>query len=165
MTLSGPAPLADNHEVAEFNSGVTELDEWLRRRARSNQTSGASRTFVVCEQSRVVAYYALASGALKQPEAPGRFRRNMPDPIPVAVLGRLAIDQSYQGRGIGKALVRDAGLRLLNAAEILGIRGMLVHAISDDARAFYEAVGFLPSPSDPMMLMVGLQDLTRALNP
>ena len=165
MTLSGPAPLVDNHEVAEFNSGVTELDEWLRRRARSNQTSGASRTFVVCEQSRVVAYYALASGALKQPEAPGRFRRNMPDPIPVAVLGRLAIDQSYQGRGIGKALVRDAGLRLLNAAEILGIRGMLVHAISDDARAFYEAVGFLPSPSDPMMLMVGLQDLTRALNP
>ncbi len=102
--------------------------------------------------------------AVKQPEAPGRFRRNMPDPIPVAVLGRLAIDQSYQGRGIGRALVRDAGLRLLNAAEILGIRSVLVHAISDDARAFYEAVGFLPSPSDPMMLMVGLNNLSIALN-
>nr|WP_246699096.1 GNAT family N-acetyltransferase [Rhizobium sp. BK491] len=157
--------MADHHELAEFNSGVVELDDWLRRRARSNQASGASRTFVVCEESRVIAYYALASGAVKQPEAPGRFRRNMPDPIPVAVLGRLAIDQSYQGRGIGRASVRDAGLRLLNAAEVLGIRGMLVHAISDDARAFCEAVGFRSSPSDPMILMVGLRDLNNALNP
>jgi GNAT superfamily N-acetyltransferase len=155
--------LADHHELAEFNSGVPELDDWLRRRARANQAGGASRTFVVCEGSRAIAYYALASGAVKQPEAPGRFRRNMPDPIPVAVLGRLAIDKSYQGRGIGRALVRDAGLRLLNAAEVLGIRGLLVHAISDDARAFYEAVGFLSSPSDSMMLMVGLHDLNNAL--
>ncbi|MDR6667841.1 GNAT family N-acetyltransferase [Rhizobium sp. 1399] len=164
MTLSAPIPLADHHELSEFNSRVPELDDWLRRRARANQAGGASRTFVVCEENRVIAYYALASGAVKQPEAPGRFRRNMPDPIPVAVLGRLAIDQSYQRRGIGRALVRDAGLRLLNAAEILGIRGLLVHAISDDARTFYEAVGFLPSPSDPMMLMVGLNDLNSALN-
>ncbi|MBB2684902.1 GNAT family N-acetyltransferase [Rhizobium sp. H4] len=163
MTFSPPAPLADHHELAEFSSGVAELDEWLRRRARANQAGGASRTFVVCRGNRVIAYYALASGAVRQPEAPGRFRRNMPDPVPVAVLGRLAIDQSHQGRGIGRALVRDAGLRLLNAAEILGIRGLLVHAISDDARAFYEAVGFLPSPSDPMILMVGLHDLNGAL--
>ncbi|MBX5030198.1 GNAT family N-acetyltransferase [Rhizobium lentis] len=163
MTLSPPAPLADHHELAEFRSGVPELDDWLRRRARANQASGASRTFVVCEANRVVAYYALASGAVRQPEAPGRFRRNMPDPIPVAVLGRLAIDRAYQGRGLGRALVRDAGLRLLNAAEIIGIRALLVHAISDEARAFYEAVGFLPSPSDPMMLMVGLHDLDSAL--
>ncbi|AJC81764.1 GCN5-related N-acetyltransferase protein (plasmid) [Rhizobium etli bv. phaseoli str. IE4803] len=163
MTFSPPAPLADHHELAEFSSGVAELDEWLRRRARANQAGGASRTFVVCRGNRVIAYYALASGAVRQPEAPGRFRRNMPDPVPVAVLGRLAIDQSHQGRGIGRALVRDAGLRLLNAAEILGIRGLLVHAISDDARGFYEAVGFLPSPSDPMMLMVGLHDLNSAL--
>jgi predicted N-acetyltransferase YhbS len=155
---------ADHHELAEFDSGVSELDDWLHRRARANQVSGASRTFVVCEGNRVVAYYALASGAVKPPEAPGRFRRNMPDPIPVAVLGRLAIDQSYQGQGIGRALVRDVGLRLLNAAEILGIRGVLVHAISDGARAFYEAVGFLPSPKDPMMLMVGLHDLKSALD-
>jgi GNAT superfamily N-acetyltransferase len=163
VTLSVPTPLADHHELAEFSSGVPELDDWLRRRAHANQVGGSSRTFVVCEGSRVIAYYALASGAVKQPEAPGRFRRNMPDPIPVAVLGRLAIDQSDQGRGIGRALVRDAGLRLLNAAEILGIRGLLVHAISDDARAFYKAVGCLSSPSNPMMLMVGLHDLNSAL--
>lgn len=164
MNLTSPAPLAEHHELVEFNSGVPELDDWLRRRARANQASGASRSFVVCEENRVVAYYALASGAVRTPEAPGRFKRNMPDPIPVAVLGRLAIDLSYQGRGIGRALVRDAGLRLLNAAEILGIRGVLVHAISDEARAFYEAVGFMPSPSDPMMLMVGLKDLSSALS-
>lgn len=164
MTLTAPALLADQHELAEFNSGVPELDDWLRRRARPNQASGASRTVVVCEGNRVVGYYALASGAVKQPEAPGRLRPNMPDPIPVAVLGRLAIDQAHQGCGIGRALVRDAGLRLLHAAEVLGIRGVLVHAISDDVKAFYEAVGFLPSPCDPMMLMVGLRDLNGALN-
>lgn len=164
MTLSAPVPLADHHELADFDSGVPELDDWLRRRARANQASGASRTFVACEEDRVVAYYALASGAVKQPEAPGRLRRNMPDPIPVAVLGRLAIDRNWQGRGLGRALMRDAGLRLLRAAEILGIRGLLVHAISEDARAFYLAIGFLPSPSDPMTLMVGLHDLNSALN-
>lgn len=163
MKLSAPTPLGDQHELDGFGSGVVELDNWLRRRARANQASGASRTFVVCETNRVIAYYALASGAIRQPEAPGRFRRNMPDPIPIAVLGRLAIDQTYQRRGIGRALVRDACLRLLNAAAIIGIRGVLVHAISDDARAFYEALGFLPSPSDPMMLMVGLHDLNNAL--
>ena len=164
MILSSPVPLAEHHEIVEFDSGVPELDDWLRRRARANQAGGASRTFVVCEGNRVIGYYALASGAVRTPEAPGRFKRNMPDPIPVAVLGRLAIDRTYQGRGIGRALVRDAGLRLLNAAEILGIRGLLVHAISDDARSFYEAVGFLPSPSDPMMLMIGLRDLSNVLN-
>jgi GNAT superfamily N-acetyltransferase len=164
VTIIAPSPLADHHELAEFDCGVSELDNWLLRRARANQVSGASRTFVVCEGSRVIAYYALASGAVKSPEAPGRLRRNMPDPIPVAVLGRLAIDRSYHGRGIGRALVRDVGLRLLNAAEILGIRGVLVHAISEEARAFYEAVGFLPSPLDPMMLMIGLGDLNSALD-
>jgi len=164
VTLTSPAPLAEHHELVGFDSGVSELDDWLRRRARVNQASGASRTFVVCDGNRVVAYYALASGAVRTPEVPGRFKRNMPDPIPVAGLGRLAIDRTYQGRGIGRALVRDAGLRLLNAAEILGIRGVLVHAISDDARTFYEAVGFLPSPSDPLMLMIGLKDLSNALS-
>ncbi|WP_348270771.1 GNAT family N-acetyltransferase [Rhizobium sp. Root1212] len=83
--------------------------------------SGAPRIVVVCEGSHVIGYYALASGTVKLPEAPGRFRCNIPDPIPVAVLGRLAVDRAYQGKGFGRALVRDMGLRLLNAAEIFGI--------------------------------------------
>lgn len=165
MTLSAPVPLADHHELAEFNSGVAELDDWLVKRARSNQASGASRTFVLCEGNRVVGYYALASGAVAQAEAPGKIRRNMPDPIPFAVLGRLAIDTAYQGKGIGRAMVRDAGFRLLQAAEVLGIRGLLVHAISEDAKAFYLALGFTPSPLDPMMLMVTLRDLSAAVSP
>jgi hypothetical protein len=99
VTLTSPVPLAEHHELVEFDSGVPELNDWLRRRARANQAGGASRTFVVCEGNRVVAYYALASGAARTPEAPGRLKRNMPDPIPVAVLGRLAIDRTYQGRG------------------------------------------------------------------
>lgn len=165
MTLSAPVPLADHHELAEFTSGVGELDDWLVKRARSNHASGASRTFVLCEGNRVVGYYALASGAITQAEAPGKIRRNMPDPIPFAVLGRLAIDTAYQGKGIGRAMVRDAGFRLLQAAEVLGIRGLLVHAISEDAKAFYLALGFTPSPLDPMMLMVTLRDLSAAVSP
>jgi GNAT superfamily N-acetyltransferase len=163
VKLTAPAPLADHHDLSNFASGEPQLDDWLRRRARPNQAHGASRTFVVCDGLRVVAYYALASGAVKTAEATGRLRRNMPDPIPVAVLGRLAIDETYQGRGLGRAMVRDAGLRLLNAAEVLGIRGVLVHAISEEARGFYQAVGFLPSPLDPMVLMIGLADLEKAL--
>lgn len=162
MTLSAPVPLADHHELAGFNSGVAELDDWLVKRARSNQASGASRTFVLCEGNRVVGYYALASGAVTQAEAPGKIRRNMPDPIPFAVLGRLAIDTAHQGNGVGRAMVRDAGFRLLQAAEVLGIRGLLVHAISEEAKAFYLALGFTPSPLDPMMLMVTLRDLSAA---
>lgn len=162
MTLSAPVPLADHHELAGFNSGVAELDDWLVKRARSNQASGASRTFVLCEGNRVVGYYAIASGAVTQAEAPGKIRRNMPDPIPFAVLGRLAIDTAHQGNGVGRAMVRDAGFRLLQAAEVLGIRGLLVHAISEEAKAFYLALGFTPSPLDPMMLMVTLRDLSAA---
>ncbi|SEM19904.1 Acetyltransferase (GNAT) domain-containing protein [Bosea lupini] len=165
MTLSAPVPLADHHELAGFNSGVAELDDWLLKRARSNQASGASRTFVLCEGNRVVGYYALASGAVTQAEAPGKIRRNMPDPIPFAVLGRLAIDTAHQGKGVGRAMVRDAGFRLMQAAEVLGIRGLLVHAISEEAKAFYLALGFTPSPLDPMMLMVTLRDLSAVASP
>ncbi|TNC49568.1 GNAT family N-acetyltransferase [Rubellimicrobium rubrum] len=163
MTLSAPAPLADHHLLSDFDSGVPSLDDWLKRRARANQASGASRTFVLCEGERVVAYYALASGAVKGIEAPGRFRRNMPDPIPVVVLGRLAIDRSLQSRGIGRALVRDALLRVAQAGKLIGIHGVLVHALSDAARAFYLAVGFEPSPLDPMTMMATVTDLRHAI--
>lgn len=164
VSLSAPAPLADYHQLDAFNSGVATLDDWLKRRARANQASRASRTFVVCEDNRVVAYYALASGAVSAAEAPGKFRRNMPNPIPVAVLARLAVDHRYQGRGLGRGLFRDGALRVLNAAEAIGIRGIMVHAISDEARAFYLALGFDPSPFEPMTLMVRLSDLASALS-
>ncbi len=118
---------------------------------------------MVPEGRRVVAYYALASGAIAVAGSVGRFRRNMPDPIPVAVLGRLAVDRRVQGRGLGRALFRDCALRVAHAAGTIGIRGILVHAISDEARAFYQALGFDPSPGDRMTLMVMLQDVRRMI--
>ncbi|MFT4148638.1 MAG: GNAT family N-acetyltransferase [Paracoccaceae bacterium] len=163
MKVSAPEPLTERHDLEAFASGEDSLDQWLRRRAMRNQITGASRTFVACEDLRVVAFYALASSAIMADAAPGRFRRNMPDLIPVVVLGRLAIDRSLQGRGFGRALVRDAGRRVVQAADAIGIRGLLVHALSDDARAFYEKVGFEPSPLDPMVLMVTLADLKASL--
>jgi GNAT superfamily N-acetyltransferase len=155
--------LADQHQLGAFNSGVPTLDEWLRRRARANQVSGASRSFVVCADDIVVGYYALASGAINAAATPSRFRRNMPEPIPVAVLGRLAVDQTWHGQGIGRALFRDSALRVMQAAEAIGIRGMLVHAISEEAKAFYVALGFSESPLEPMTLMVTLTDLRATL--
>ncbi len=133
------------------------LDDWLKRRAIANQISGASRTYIVTfDLENVVAYYALASGALAQSEAPSGLKRNMPDPIPMAILGRLAVDQRYQGQGLGTALLQDAVLRVQQAAAIMGIRGILVHAISDDARLFYERHGFAGSPTQPMTLLLSL---------
>ncbi|MGA7564430.1 MAG: GNAT family N-acetyltransferase [Desulfobaccales bacterium] len=165
MPLSEPEPLADAHELAEFSSGVPSLDDWLKQRARANQASGATRTFVVAEDRRVIAYYAVASGAISIGDALGRFRRNMPDPIPVALLARLAIDSAWQRRGLGRALFRDCAARINHAADSIGIRGIVVHAISEQAKAFYLALGFEPSPLDPMTLMVTLSDLRAILGP
>ena len=163
--LRAPEPLTAQHTLDSFDSGVHSLDEWLQRRAMQNQTSGASRTFVVCDGDRVVAYYALAASAVAPDAATGRFRRNMPDPVSVAVLGRLAIDRSFQGMGLGRALFRDAALRVLAAADSIGIRGMLVHAISDEAKAFYVGLGLDVSPLEPMTLMATVADLKASLRP
>jgi GNAT superfamily N-acetyltransferase len=163
MTLTAPQPIDEDQETGAFDSGVPILDDWLRRRARANQASGASRTYVVCEDRRVVAYYALASGGVDINAATARVRRNMPDLVPIAVLGRLAIERTHQGRGLGRALVRDASRRVLQAADIIGIRGIIVHAISAEAEAFYLALGFEISPIQPMTLMATLSDLRAAL--
>ena len=116
-----------------------------------------------CAGGRVVGYHALATGGVAQAQAPGRVRRNMPDPVPVMVLGRLAVDQAYQGRGLGAGLLRDAILRTLQAAELGGIRAILVHAVSEDAKRFYERQGFVVSPVDPMTLMITMADARKAL--
>lgn len=160
--LLPPEPLAEDHDLGEFHCGEASLDDWLKRRARINQASGASRTYVVCEGKRVVAYYALASGVITIESAPGRFRRNMPNPIPVAILARLAVDKDRQGLGIGRALFRDAACRVAQAADVIGIRGIVVHAISEEAKSFYLTLGFDASPSEPMTLMVTLSDLRAA---
>jgi GNAT superfamily N-acetyltransferase len=159
-----PEPLTEAHDLGDFSCGEASLDDWLKRRARANQASGASRTYVVCEDNRVVGYYALASGVVLVENAPGRCRRNMPNPIPVAVLARLAVDRECQGQGIGRALFRDAARRVAQAADAIGIRGIVVHAISAEAKSFYLALGFDASPREPMTLMVTLSDVKTALS-
>ena len=161
--VSAPEKLRPDHDLSSFVSGTPALDDWLRRRALPNQESGASRTYVIRAGGRVVGYHALAAGAVARAEATRRTGRTMPDPVPVMVIGRLAIDSSYQGRGLGRALLRDAVLRTMQAADIAGIRAVLVHAISEDARRFYERCGFRPSPLDPMTLMITMRDAKQAL--
>jgi GNAT superfamily N-acetyltransferase len=156
--LSAPVPLAPEHELEAFHSGVEPLDDWLKRRARHNETGGGSRTFVLCAGRCVVGYYSLAAGSLLAEAATGRVRRNMPNPVPIILLGRLAIDQAWQGKGLGGDLLRDAVLRALSAGEVVGVRAMLVHAISEQAQAFYGKHGFHVSPLDPMMLMITLAE-------
>jgi GNAT superfamily N-acetyltransferase len=158
--LAAPTPLAENHDLELFQSGSESLDQWLRLRARANQVSGASRTYVVAEDARVVGYYCLSSGGLDL-AAPGTIRRNMPDPLPMVVLGRLAVDAGWQGKGLGAALLQDAVLRTAQAATILGIRGIFVHAISDEAKAFYEHYGFAASPKNPMTLVLSLKGVPK----
>jgi GNAT superfamily N-acetyltransferase len=163
--VTAPAPLSADHDLDAFASGVPPLDDWLKRRARANEAAGASRTFVVCEGRRVIGYYSLAAGSALHDEATGKVRRNMPNPVPIALLGRLAVDQSRQGSGLGRALLRDAVLRVVRAAETIGVRAILVHAISEEAKTFYEKWGFIPSPIEPMTLMVTVEEARRILAP
>lgn len=157
LDLEAPAPLSAGHRIEGFCCGVAALDEWLIRRAWNNQRTGASRTYIVAAAGQVAGYYCLASGALALREAPGSLRRNMPDPVPMAVLGRLAVDQSWQGRGLGVALLRDAVERTQAASAILGIRGLLVHALTPAAAAFYARHGFVASPTHPLTLVLSLK--------
>jgi GNAT superfamily N-acetyltransferase len=159
--LSPPEKLRADHDLSEFDCGEPVLNDWLRRRALRNEESAASRTYVVCAGRHVAGYYALAVGAVAHGEAPGRVRRNMPDPVPVMVIGRLAVHKDFQGKKVGPGLLRDAVLRTLQAAEIAGIRAILVHAISERARQFYEDCGFIPSPMDQTTLMITVAEAAR----
>lgn len=161
--FSAPTSITHQHDCARFDCGVSALTEWLQRRALRNERDGASRTFVAAEQSRVVGYYSLSAASLSHIAATGKARRNMPDPLPAILLGRLAIDRALQGTGLGADLLQDAALRVLGAAETIGVRAMLVHAISKDAMRFYEKHGFRPSPMDPMTLMVTIDEIARSL--
>jgi GNAT superfamily N-acetyltransferase len=162
-TISPPARLSPDFEVESFDSGELVLDQWLRRRALQNEVAGASRTYVVRAGRKVVGYYSLAVGAVPHVDSPGRLKRNMPDPVPMMVLGRLAVDKSFQGKGIGADLLRDGVLRITQAGEYAGIRGILVHAISERAKKFYEGFGFAPSPVDPMTVMITLSEALKIL--
>ncbi len=162
--LLAPEPLSSTHAINAFDCGEPVLNDWLTRRALKNEDSGASRTFVVCRGNQVMGYYVLATGSVMHKEAPSKIRRNMPEPIPVMVLGRLAVDKNMQSSGIGRGMLRDAILRTLGVSKQAGIKALLVHALSDVARKFYLQCGFIESPLDPMLLMISLKDAQHYLS-
>jgi GNAT superfamily N-acetyltransferase len=162
--LTPPTRLTAAHRLEGFASREPQLDDWLRRKALANEAAGASRTYVVTDGTRVVGFYSLATGAVAHVATTGRVRRNMPDPVPVVILGRMAVDAKFERRGIGRGLVADAILRTLAAAEVVGVRAILVHAKSEAAKRFYvESCGLTESPIHPMTLMITLADARAAL--
>ena len=153
--LSAPQPLNATHLLNDFECGEPSLDEWLKRRAMNNQQNGASRTFVVVdEENRVRGFYAMAAGAVSHLQATSSVRRNMPDPIPVMVLGRLAVDCRAQGIKVGASLLQDAVKRAIAVSQNTGVRALLVHALHEQAKQFYEHYGFQESPQHPMTLLL-----------
>ena len=157
MALRQPELLTSSHLIDAFSCGEAELDDWLKRRALANQISGASRTFVVTGPDRVVhGYYAMAAGAVSHQVATSNVRRNMPDPVPVIVLARLAVDERAQGHKLGPALLRDAIKRAIAVSGNAGVRAVLVHALHERAKSFYENYGFPASPAHPLTLMLRL---------
>lgn len=165
MAISKPGQLNDEHKLENFSCTSSELAKWLMERAHKNHREGASRCFVVCDESKnVVGYYALSSGSVSHEQVPGKLKRNMPHPIPVVVLGRLAVHAEHMRKGIGKGLLKDAIERVLQISEDLGVRALLCHAIDDEAKAFYMQHGFVESPTDKMTVMLSLKDARELLS-
>ena len=160
--IDPPKPLRIEDDLQGFDCGREDLNKWLKKRALKNQGVDATRTYVITIQHKVIGYYSLATGGVLQAFASGRVRRNMPDPVPVMILGRLAVDYRYHHQGIGRGLLQDAALRTLQVASIAGVRAMLVHAISEEAKNFYTKHGFEYSPLDPMTLMVTVKELRKS---
>lgn len=164
-TYARPVPLTPDHQRDSFRSGHSTLDSWLRNRALKNEDSGASRSFVTFPTGHltVSGYYTLAASAVAHDRAPGSVRRNMPQPIPVILLGRLAVDERHQGAGLGASLLQDAVLRVAGAAELVGVRALLVHAIDEAAVSFYRHFGFTPSPIDEATLFLTMHAINASI--
>lgn len=163
LDLKSPIPISETHSLSDFDSGEPFLDEWLKKRALKNHAVGASRCFVLCKGTRVIGFYCLSAGAISHEASPKAMRRNMPDPLPVLLLGRLAIDKQYQNQGLGRALLRDAMQRAVNIAVDAGVFAILIHAISDQAKLFYLSRGFVQSPLDPMTLLMTIETMRAIL--
>lgn len=169
LKLSPPRPLAPSDRCDDFHCGKVELDHWLIRRAHRNETAGHSRTYVVTAPGSpdVLAYYSLAAGAVARSSARKADKRNAPDPIPVIILARLAVHLDVRAavKGTGRHLLRDALIRATAAADTIGARALVVHAIDEGAADFYKTNGFEPSPDDPLMLFIGFGTVRKALLP
>ena len=162
--LSGVEKLTKEDDLSGFDCGNPTLNDWLKRFAFANQQSDSSQTYVVHRNSVVVGYYSLTVGSVRPEESPERIAKGLArHPIGVILLARLAVDKQEQGIGLGKALLKDALVRIEAAADTVGVRALLVHAIDQNARRFYERFGFERSPVDPFQLMLLMKDLRAQL--
>lgn len=167
MTYSGPHLLTDEYEVRGFDCGKPALDDWLVRRARTNQSTGTSRTWVVTmkDELRVVAFSASATASVLRSTAPKPWTRNQPTELPALLLGRLAVDGRHTGRGLAATLLKHFMGKALEVSRAVGVRIVLVHAKDDDAVAFYARYGFVPSPVDALTMMMLLEPQRRTIEP
>jgi GNAT superfamily N-acetyltransferase len=163
LHLRPPSPITAGSDLADFDSGELSLNEWLRKRALKNHLSGASRCFVLCSENTVIGYYSLSAGAISHAATPKSMRRNMSDPLPVLLLGRLAVDKRYHNKGFGQALLRDAMIRAVNVSGNAGVFAILIHALNDQAKQFYLSRGFVESPLQPMTLMMTIETVRSIL--
>lgn len=165
MSLQRPRPIESRDVTAGFDSGESSLDEYLKKRALANHVTDIARCFVCADtqSDKVMGYYTFSAVSIERINLLGKARRNAPNPVPAALIGRLAVDRNVQGKGIGKFLVRDAILSTLRAADSIGIRILLVHAIHENAAEFYSGLGFQPSPTDPLHLYLLLSDARVSL--
>lgn len=165
--LSQVEALSRSHDVSGFDCGAHEsLNLWLRKYALQNQASDTARTYVVHRANIVVGYYSISAGSIARESATPRSAQGLArHPVPIALLGRMAVHREEQGIGLGSALLKDALIRIEHAADILGIRAVLVHAIDREAKAFYERFDFEPCLDDELHLMLLMKDLRRALRP
>jgi GNAT superfamily N-acetyltransferase len=155
LKVQAPAPISREHALNGFDCGEPTLNDWLIKSALKNQASGASRCFVISDSDQhVIGFYTLSSGAIAREGAPKTMQRNMPSSLPIALIGRLAIDQRYHNKGLGKGLLRDAVLRVVHASSEIGIFAILIHALTEPAKRFYLSCGFVESPLQPMTLMM-----------
>lgn len=159
-----PAPIKRDDGLASFSCGNAAMDAWLKTHALDNEGK-ASRTYVVSQRGSVVAYYTLAMGCINVKEMPRRLRHNLPNQVPVTVLGRLAVDNEHTGHGLGSALLREAMQRTIEVSEHVGVRALIVHAIDDEAARFYERYGFVPFPGEERSLILPLETIARAIAP
>lgn len=158
--ITAPEPLGERHDISRFRSGVPSLDAWLQSKARLNEATGGARTYVACEGRRVAGFYSLAASAVERQRVPSRIGRSMPQPVPVILLGQLAVDTDYQGRGLGSDLLIDAVKRALAAADVIGARAIVVQAMNEEAKSFYKHFGFRPfSGREPLMLVLRVSEL------
>lgn len=164
VNYSSPQRISPEHIVEHFDCGELSLNDWLKKRALKNDLGDASRTYVVCYDSTVVAYYSLHLGCSQHSQAVRKIKRNMPDPIPAIVLGRLAVDINHQGKGLARALIKDIFLRAIQVSDLAGTKVVLVKALNENVTSFYQSFGFVQSKTDPLLLMKAISEVRASFD-